>query len=337
MTTNRRITLARIPTGLPDPEDFALVAAPATAPADGEVLLRSIYLSMDPYQRSWMAGGANYGATATLGATVIGRAVSEVVESRDARFATGDFVYGESGWQTYPVVRADALQKIDRSLGPISTAIGVLGSPGLTAWVGMTDIGTPRPGETVVVSAATGAVGSIAGQIAQMRGARVVGVAGAPEKCRYAVETLGYATCVSHRSDDLRGELARACPSGIDVYFDNTGGAVTDAVYRLLRPGARVALCGLVAEYGDASARGPSLRYVLANQALVRGFSVRQNLHRMAEYRREATAWLAAGRLRYREDIAQGIENAPAAFRAMLAGQNLGKQLVQVGVDPTRA
>jgi len=327
--------LARLPQGMPQDADFTLLEGPAATPAAGEVLVRNLYLSMDPYQRSWMAGGS-YGVTATPGATVIGRAVGEVVASGDARFAAGDFVFGETGWQTLPVVSGDALEKIDTTLGPVSTAVGVLGSPGLTAWVGISDIGQPRAGETVVVSAATGAVGSVAGQIARIRGARVVGVAGDAQKCAFAVEHLGYDACVSHRSAGFAAELALACRSGVNVYFDNTGGAVSAAVFALLRQDARVALCGLVAEYGDAAARGPNMKHVLSNQALVRGFSVRRNLARMPEYRAQAAAWIHSGELKYREDITAGIEHAPAAFRGMLAGRNLGKALVRVGDDPTR-
>jgi NADPH-dependent curcumin reductase CurA len=293
---------------------------------------------MDPYQRNWMAGIVAYGYRAAPGLPVVGRAVSEVIESGDARFKPGDFVYGETGWQSHPTVDAAVIQKIDPTLGPISTSVGVLGSPGLTAWVGMVDVGQPKSGETVVVSAAAGAVGSVAGQIAKIRGARVIGVAGAPDKCRYVVEELGYDECLSHRSKDLPAELARACPNGIHVYFDNTGGLISDAVYEQLKPGAytRIALCGLVAEYNTPDARGPNLKYVLYSQSMIKAFSVRDNLHRMEEYRREASAWMKAGKLRFREDIVQGIEKTPEAFRGMLEGRNFGKLLVQVGDDPTR-
>lgn len=333
---NRIMVLVHLPQGTPQEADFALVEAPAAQPRPGEVLLRTIYLSMDPYQRSWMAGG-NYGAPAVPGAMVIGRAVCVVLVSADPRFAPGDFVFGETGWQTLPLVMADRIERIDLALGPISTALSVLGPPGLTAWVGMTDIGQPRAGETVVVSAAAGAVGSVAGQIARISGARVVGVAGAARKCLFAIQELGYDACVNHHDVDFAVQLAHACQDGIDVYFDNTGGAVTAAVFRLLRRDARIALCGLVAEYGDPDARGPNMNCVLANQALIRGFSVRRNLHRMRDYRAQASAWLHANALKYREDIVQGIENAPVAFRGMLEGRSLGKALVQVAEDPTRA
>jgi NADPH-dependent curcumin reductase CurA len=336
---NRQIQLTRIPDpGMPKDSDFAFAEAPLARPASGQALLRTIYLSMDPYQRNWMAGIVAYGYRAAPGLPVVGRAVSEVLESRDPRFKQGDFVYGETGWQSHPTVAGDAIQRIDTSLGPISTSVGVLGSPGLTAYVGMVDVGQPKAGETVVVSAAAGAVGSVAGQIAKIRGARVVGVAGSPDKCRYVVDELGYDECLSHRSKTLSADLARACPNGINVYFDNTGGPISDAVYEQLKPGAcaRIALCGLVAEYNTPDARGPNLKYVLYSQSMVKAFSVRDNLHRMDEYRREAAAWMNAGKLKFREDIVRGIEKTPDAFRGMLEGKNFGKLLVQVADDPTR-
>jgi NADPH-dependent curcumin reductase CurA len=334
---NRQVQLIRLPApGNLSPADFTVAELPAAKPGAGEVLLRSIYLSLDPYVRGWMSGIDNYVYPAAPGRGVIGRAVSEVVESSDPRLKAGDFVFGETGWQTHPTVRGDAVEKIDTSLGPISTAVGVLGSPGLTAWVGMQDIGKPAAGDTVVVSAAAGAVGSVAGQIARIRGARVVGVAGSPDKCDFVVKDLGFDACVNHRSASLGDDLARACPDGINAYFDNTGGATTRAVFPLLAKRARVALCGLVAEYNDPNATGPSLKSILYKQASIQAFSVRENLHRMAEFRREVSGWMKSGRMRFREDMAQGIENTVAAFQGLLEGRNFGKLLVQVGEDPTR-
>jgi len=233
-------------------------------------------------------------------------------------------------------VKAEAIEKIDASLGPISTAVGVLGSPGLTAWVGMLDIGKPAPGDTVVVSAAAGAVGSVAGQIARIRGARVVGIAGSPDKCDFVVKELGFDACVNHRSASLADDLAKACPNGINAYFDNTGGATTRAVFPLLAKRARVVLCGLVAEYNDPNAAGPSLKSILYKQASIQAFSVRDNLQRMPEFRREASGWMRSGQMRFREDMAHGIENTLTAFQGLLEGRNFGKLLVQVGEDPTR-
>ena len=334
--SNRRVVLARIPTGTPEPGDFILVDEPRRTPGAGELLLRTIWLSMDPYQRNWMAGARSYGTAAAPGATVIGRAVSEVVLSNDPRFVAGDIVCGETGWQTSPAVSADVVEAVDASLAPISTALGVLGSPGLTAWVGMLDAGKPARGETVVVSAAAGAVGSVAGQIARIMGARVVGVAGDPAKCLHVVEELRFDACVSHRGPDVDAALARECPDGVDVYFDNTGGPVTDAVYRRLSRDARIALCGLVAEYGADDARGHDLRPLLACQATLTAFSVRRHLRRMPDWRRQASSWMREGALVYREDVLQGIERAPGAFARMLAGRTLGKALVQVAEAPSR-
>jgi len=330
---NRRWQLVRLPAAAIVAADFELVHEPVRPPADGEALLRTIYLSLDPYQRSWMAGAAGYGTPPRPGDTPIGRAISEVVQSRDPRLAAGDVVLGETGWQSRPTARAEGLQRLDPTLGPLSTHVGVLGSPGLTAWVGMTDLCRPRAGETVLVSAAGGAVGSVAGQIAAMQGARVVGVAGAADKCARVVTEFGFAACLSHRDPAFAASLARACPEGIDAYFDNTGGPVTTAAWAHLRHGARVALCGLVAEYGHGDVAGPSLRHLLAKRASVAGFSVRENLHRMPQYRQQAATWIRAGRLRYAEDIAQGIEQAPAAFAALLSGATFGKCLVQVAPE----
>lgn len=330
---NRRWRLVRPPTAAIDAADFELVQEPVRPPADGEALLRTIYLSLDPYQRSWMAGAAGYGPPPRPGDTPVGRAISAVVESRDPRLAPGDLVLGETGWQSRPTVRGDGLQRLDPAFGPLSTYVGVLGSPGLTAWVGMTDLCRPRASETVLVSAAGGAVGSVAGQIAAMQGARVVGVAGAADKCARVVAEFGFAACLSHRDAGFAASLARACPDGIDAYFDNTGGPVTTAAWAQLRHGARVALCGLVAEYGHGEIAGPSLRHLLARRASVTGFSVRENLHRMPRYREQAAAWIREGRLRYAEHIVQGIEEAPAAFAALLSGATFGKCLVQVAPE----
>lgn len=325
--------LVRVPGDTIVAADFELVQEPARPPADGEVLLRSIYLSLDPYQRNWLAGAAGYGTPPRPGDTPIGRAIGEVIESRDPRFVRGDIVLGETGWQSHPTVAAERLQRLDPTLGPLSTYVGVLGSPGLTAWVGTMDICKPRQGDTVLVSAAGGAVGSVAGQLAAIEGARVVGVAGAADKCERVVTAFGFAACISHRDPDFAAALARACPEGVDAYFDNTGGRVTAAAWAQLRHGARVALCGLVAEYGRGDVPGPSLRHLLARRASVTGFSVRENLHRMPDYRQRAAAWIREGRLRYAEHIVQGIAHVPAAFAAMLAGATFGKSLVQVAPE----
>lgn len=329
VTVNRRIVLARLPEGTPCPADFAIEELRSGMPAAGEVALRTLWLSLDPYQRNWMAGGGRYGVTPAPGVTVIGRAVSEVLASADGRFKPGDLVLGETGWQTHPIVRGEVLERLDPAIDPPSAALGILGSPGLTAWIGIHDILQPQPGETVVVSAAVGAVGSVAGQLARLRGARVVGIAGDPLKCHVAVGELGFDACVTRRDDDFPEQLSRACPDGVDAFFDNTGGSVAAAVYRLLRQDARIALCGLVAEYGFTTP-GPSLMPLLAAQASLRAFSVRRHLARMPEYRRQAIAWVGSGALRYREHVVDGIEQAPRAFIEMLAGRTIGKALVRL-------
>lgn len=331
---NRRWRLVRVPGPVLAVSDFELVDEPARSPAAGEVRLRAIYLSLDPYQRHWLGGAPGYAAPPYPGATPIGRAISEVIESRDPRLAAGDVVLGETGWQSQPTVAAERLARLDPTLGPLSTHVGVLGSPGLTAWVGMLDVCRPRTGEIVLVSAAGGAVGSVAGQIAALHGARVIGVAGDAAKCERIVREFSFAACLSHRAPDFAAQLARVCPDGIDAYFDNTGGPVTAAAWAQLRHGARVALCGLVAEYGQGDVAGPSLKHLLAHRASVTGFSVREHLPRMAEYRKQASAWIRGGRLRYAEHIVQGIEQTPQAFLALLSGATFGKCLVQVGAEP---
>jgi NADPH-dependent curcumin reductase CurA len=230
------------------------------------------------------------------------------------------------------------MRKLDPAQGPISTALGILGMPGLTAYVGLLDIGRLRPGETVVVSAASGAVGSAVGQIARLKGCRAVGVAGSADKCRFVVEQLGFDACVSHRDADLPGALRQACPAGIDVYFDNVGGAVLEAVLGSINAGARIPLCGLISEYNATEPpRGPNLRPILVNRALVKGFIISDHLDRLPDFLRECGPWVRDGRLRYREDIADGLENAPRAFIGLLEGRNFGKALVRVGPDPTRS
>lgn len=330
---NRRFRFVRVPTGEIDARDFKIVDEDVREPGAGEVLLRSIYLSLDPYQRSWMAGTPGYGTPPRAGDMPIGRAISEVLRSRDPRFAPGDHVLGETGWQSHPTVAAERVQRLDASLGPLSAFLGVLGSPGLTAWIGMTQVCKPQARQTVLVSAAGGAVGSVAGQIAAIHGARVVGVAGATDKCRRVESAFGFAACVSHRDPDFAGALAQACPDGIDAYFDNTGGPVTAAAWTQLRHGARVALCGLVAEYGRTDVPGPSLRPLLARRATVTGFSVREHLAQLSSYQQSASEWIRDGRLRYAEHIVQGLDHAPEAFAALLSGATFGKCLVQIGPE----
>ncbi len=341
--TNRRVLLRSRPIGEPKPTDFEIVDVPAPSPGDGELLCRTIYLSLDPYMRGRMNDVKSYTASVELGQPMVGGTVSEVVQSRHPGFAPGDVVLGYGGWQTHHVARAGATPgpfgplKLDPRVAPISTALGVLGLPGMTAYVGLLDLGQPKAGETVVVSAAAGAVGSIVGQLAKIRGCRAVGVAGSQAKCDYVVKELGLDACVSYRAPDLFAVLKDACPQGIDVYFDNVGGDVIKAVLRLVNPFARIPLCGLVSQYNATELPpGPNMGAVLVNRVTIRGFIVSDHVDRMLPFLADMAGWLREGRVKYREDVVEGLEQAPRAFIGLLRGENLGKMLVKVGPDPTR-
>lgn len=339
-TTNRRIVLAARPRGLPTAQDFRLDQAPIPTPGEGEVLLRTLYLSLDPYMRNLMdEAGTEYAPGLELGQPMMGGTVSRVVDSRHPGFRPGELVLASAGWQDYAVAGAETLTALGELAQP-SLALGGLGMTGFTAYVGLLDIGQPRPGETVVVAAATGAVGAVVGQIARLKGARVVGIAGGPDKCRYAVEELGFDACLDHRAPDLAGRLAAACPDGIDVYFENVGGAVLDAVLPRLNHHARVPVCGLIAHYNDdAPPAGPDRRpqlmaSVLQKRIRMQGFVILDHYaERFAAFRADMQAWLDAGRITLREDRVEGLEHAPAAFIGMLEGRNLGKLVVRVAAD----
>lgn len=330
---NRQITLAARPVGLPKVSDFHLVYSPVPSPGAGEVLVRSVYLSLDPYMRGRMDAGESYARPVAIGGVMTGGAVGFVVRSEDPAFRNGDAVEGSLGWQEYAVALGRDLRKVDAGLAPISTALGVLGMPGLTAYFGLLDICDPKPGETVVVSGAAGAVGMLAGQIAKIKGCRVVGVAGSDAKVEWLVDELGFDGAFNYRAAEASYDTLRElCPDGIDVYFDNVGGSVTDAVIRLINVRARVAVCGQVSQYNLESPEvGPRwLRQLIVKQAKVQGFLISTYAERFPEGRAQLTAWLAQGKLKYREHIAQGIEAAPQAFIGMLQGTNQGKQLVQL-------
>ena len=342
-TTNRRVLLRSRPVGEPKPTDFEIVDAPLPAPGDGDILCRTVWLSLDPYMRGRMNDVKSYSAPVELGQPMVGGTVSEVVESRHPAFTAGDFVLGYGGWQSYHVARAGASPgpfgplKLDPRVAPISTALGVLGMPGMTAYVGLLDLGQPKAGETVVVSAAAGAVGSIVGQLARIKGCRAVGVAGSQSKCDYVVKELGFDACVSYRAPDPFAALKDACPKGIDVYFDNVGGDVLKTVLRLVNPFARIPLCGLISQYNATELPpGPNMGSVLVNRVTIHGFIVSDHVDRLAAFLTDTAGWLREGRLKYREDIVEGLDQAPRAFIGLLRGENLGKMLVKVGVDPTR-
>jgi len=336
--TNRQVLLRNRPIGAPTVGDFEVVAAPLPAPGEGEILCRTIYLSLDPYMRGRMNEGRSYATPAQVGKPMVGGTVSEVVESGHPGFARGDFVLGYDGWQAYAASRGVGARKLDPRQAPISTALGVLGMPGMTAYVGLLDIGKPKEGETVVVSAAAGAVGSAVGQIAKIKGCRVVGVAGSREKCEHVVKELGFDACVNHKAEDLVQALEKACPRGIDIYFENVGGGVLAAVLRLINPNARIPLCGLISEYNATTPPpGPNLRPLLVNRALIKGFIVSDHADRLGDFLRDCTGWVREGRLKYREDVVESLENAPSAFLGLFQGRNFGKLLVRVGADPTRS
>jgi len=335
--TARRVVLKSRPVGTPKPSDFEIVEAPVAAPGDGEILTRTIYLSLDPYMRGRISGVKSYAKGVDPGDLMVGGTVGEVIESKHPGFKAGDVVQGQDGWQTHAVSKGQGVRKLDAANAPISTALGVLGMPGMTAYVGLLDIGQPKAGETVVVSAASGAVGAVVGQIAKLKGCGVVGIAGAKDKCDYVVSALGFDACVNYKTENVATALQGACPKGIDVYFENVGGDITEAVVQLLNPFARIPLCGLISMYNaTAPAAGPSWRALLTNRVLVKGFIVSDHLDRMPAFLADVGAWVRDGRIKYREDIVDGLENAPAAFIGLLQGKNFGKMLVRVGEDRTR-
>jgi NADPH-dependent curcumin reductase CurA len=334
---NRRLTLAAYPQGLPGPAHFRLDLQPVPEPADGQVLLRTLFLSVDPYMRNLMAPvGPGYAPPVPLGGVMVGGTVSEVVASRHAGFTPGERVLANAGWQDYALSDGSDLLALGDMARP-SLALGGLGMPGFTAYVGLLDIGQPRPGETVVVAAATGAVGAVVGQLARLKGARVVGIAGGADKCRHAVEVLGFDDCLDRHAADLPARLAEACPQGIDVYFENVGGAVFDAVLPLLNVNARVPVCGFISHYNDAAPpAGPDrlpglMATLLARRIRMQGFIILDHYgERFDAFRRDMAAWLADGRITLREDVVEGLEQAPAALARLLQGGNFGKTVVKV-------
>jgi NADPH-dependent curcumin reductase len=335
---NQQVLLKRRPTGAPTAADFEIAEAPMPDPGEGEVLVRGIYLSLDPYMRGRISGARSYAKPVEVGAVMEGRVVGEVMRSRDPGFRAGDFVLGGYGWQLYSAVPAAGLLKLDPAEAPLSAALGVLGMPGLTAYVGLSEIGRPQRGETVVVSAASGAVGAVAGQLARRAGARVVGIAGGADKCRYVEAELGFDACIDHRTAELGVALDRACPSGIDVYWENVGGGVQQAVFPRLNDFGRMVMCGMVAEYNDIEPRpGPNLMSAVRKRLKIQGFIVSDQWQRFAEYRAMAAPLLKSGEVKYREDIVDGLDRAPDAFIGLLQGRNFGKLVVRLSEDPTRA
>jgi NADPH-dependent curcumin reductase CurA len=332
--TRRSVVLKRRPHGEPSADDFSIQEDAIPTPGPDQVVTRTIWLSIDPYMRGRLREEQTYAVAIQIGEVMTGETVGEVIASNSPDFAPGDFVAGARGWQTHSVSPAAQLQKIPKSAAPLSTYLGVLGMPGTTAYAGVTEICKPKPGETFVVSAASGAVGSVAGQLAKRAGARVVGIAGGPDKCLWVQDSLGFDDCVDHRAMDLRRELQAACPNGIDGYFENVGGAVQAAVFDLLNPFARVAMCGMVSQYNDKTMPpGPNLGFVIGKRVLIQGFIVSDRPARLTEWRAMAEPLVAEGTLIYREDVIDGLENAPDALTGILTGRNFGKLLVRVAPD----
>ena len=336
-TRNRRIVLAARPTGDPKEENFRLEETDIPTPAEGEVLLRTIYLSLDPYQRGRMNAGPSYAPPVEVGQVMEGGTVSEVVESKADGLRPGDVVVGHTGWQEYSVASGKAVRKIDPALAPVSTALGVLGMPGMTAYTGLVNIGQPKSGETVVVSSAAGAVGSAVGQIARILGCRAVGIAGGEAKCAYVVNELGFDACVDYHRDRFAEDLKVACPQGVDIYFDNVGGRVLEEVVPLMNLFGRVPVCGLISQYNATRLphgpdRVPLLTIaILVKRLTFRGFIVFDFREQQPEFERQMSQWLREGKVKYREDVVDGLENAVAAFKGLFTGHNFGKLLVRVG------
>ena len=331
--TNRKFTLASRPVGMPKPSDFKLVEEPVKMPGDGEMVVRSLFISVDPYMRGRMNDVKSYAAPVAIGGTMVGGVVGQVVESKNPKFKPGDIVQGEFGWQEYAVSDGKGIRKIDPSIAPISTAIGVLGMPGLTAYFGLLEIGMPKAGETVVISGAAGAVGMVVGQIAKIKGCRVVGIAGSDDKVRYLIDELGFDGAFNYKTTKNYVEkLKELCPQGIDVYFDNVGGTITDAVIPLLNVKARMSICGQISQYNlEKPETGPRwLWAMIVKQARVEGFLVFQFFDKFAPAAAEMAGWIKEGKLKFREDIVDGFENLPQAFIGMLEGDNTGKRLVKV-------
>ncbi|WP_411958848.1 NADP-dependent oxidoreductase [Pseudomonas sp. s4] len=335
-TKNRQVILRSRPSGIPDAEHFEIVETPLPDLADGQVLIRNIYLSVEPAMRGWVSAVANYSDSVALGDVMRAFAAGRVEGSRHPDFHPGEFVTGMFGWQDYAVVDAKAIERKVHQAGlPLSTSLGVLGLNGLTAYFALLDVGQPRPGETVVVSTAAGAVGSCAGQIAKIKGCHTVGLTGGPDKVKLCREMFGYASAVDYKAEDFELALDAACPRGVDVYFDNTAGRISDAVMRRLNPGARVIICGTASVSSwDPIPLGPRVeRHLLVKRARMQGFLVFDYAQRFPEALREIEAWVRAGQVRYLEDVLEGIEHAPGSIAGVYRGENRGKRLIRIATE----
>jgi NADPH-dependent curcumin reductase len=338
--TNRQFILAERPAGEPDEKTLCLIESPVPAVGEGEMLLRTEYLSLDPYMRGRMSDAPSYAPPVAIGEVMVGGTVARVMESRVDGFAAGDQVLSFNGWQDYALSDGKGVTKLGADFPHPSWALGIMGMPGFTAWAGLLQIGEPGPGETIAVAAATGPVGSTVGQIGKIQGCRVVGIAGGPEKCAYAVDELGFDACLDHRAPDFAEQLSKAAPEGIDIYFENVGGRVLDAVIPLLNANARVPVCGLVSQYNAVGLPpGPDRMNWLMGQILrkkirMQGFIIFDNYgHLYPQFAAQMSGWLESGKIRYREEIIDGLENALESFVGLLRGENFGKRVVRVGPE----
>lgn len=339
-TVNRQLVLAARPKGEPTKNAFRLVEAAIPSAGGQQMLLRTVYLSLDPYMRGRMSDAPSYAAPVEIDSVMVGGTIARVVTSNVDGFSTGDWVLSFNGWQDYALSDGAGVTNLGQSPAHPSWAIGILGMPGFTAWAGLTRIGAPKPGETVAVAAATGPVGATVGQIAKLLGCRVIGIAGGPEKCAYAVGDLGFDACIDHKTHDFAAQLANASPNGIDVYFENVGGKVLDAVLPLLNPNARMPVCGLVSQYNATTLpEGPDrmnwlMGQILSKKLKIQGFIIFDDFgHLYPQFAKEMGGWVESGQVKYREEIIDGLENAPGAFIGLLRGENFGKRVIRVGCN----
>ncbi|UTT86140.1 NADP-dependent oxidoreductase [Vibrio pelagius] len=337
---NRRIVLASRPVGAPTQDNFRLETATVPSIQEGEILLRSIYLSLDPYMRGRMSDAKSYAEPVAIDEVMVGATVCQVEQSQHSDYQVGEWVLAYTGWQDYGVSNGEGLVKLGMEPSHPSFALGIMGMPGFTAYMGLLDIGQPKEGDTLVVAAATGPVGATVGQIGKLKGCRVIGIAGGEEKCRHAKEVLGFDECIDHKAEDFAEQLAAACDKGIDVYFENVGGKVFDAVMPLLNTGARVPVCGLISQYNATSLpNGPDRMSALMGMLLVKrikmqGFIIFDDYaHRYNEFAVQMTEWLAQGKIQYKEQVVEGLENAPQAFMGLLKGENFGKLVIKTNQE----
>lgn len=336
MLKTREVQLASRPDGWPEPSNFALAETTVDSPAEGEALVQNLFMSVDPYMRGRMRDVKSYVPPFQIGKVLDGGSVGKVIESRHPELHEGDFVVGMQGWREHYLTDGTGQRKIDPSLGaPLSTYLGVLGMPGLTAYVGLLDIGRPKPGETVLVSAAAGAVGSLVGQLAKIQGCRAVGSAGSDDKVRHLVDGLGFDDAFNYKSEDLVAALRRTCSDGIDIYFENVGGALLEAALLHMKPFGRIPVCGMISQYNvtEPSPGPSSLIAMIPKRLLMQGFIVTDHWDRLDAFARDVSGWLRDGRIRYDETVVDGIENAADAFLGLLRGENTGKMLVRLGAD----